>query len=88
MSDTVIEAIQPFRTRCQHGRFRVDHRMAYVECGICGEKINPMWALHNIAKQESRYSLRLDSLNAQSEKAALKNRCKCQHCGKMTKIAK
>ncbi len=75
---------------CQHGDFLVDETKAEVECGICKEKLNPMWVLNRIAQADSNFRrehARLRAVNQiMKEKMENRTRCKCQHCGKMTRI--
>lgn len=76
--------------RCIHTKFKVDETLEHVECGLCGKQLNPMWVLIQFGNTESRYFHRINMLKDQAEKAKAKakNRCKCEHCGKMTKIQK
>lgn len=71
---------------CQHNKYIVDERLEYVECALCGEKLNPMWVMSQLCLLEARYNMRLKHLGKLCEKAGKKNHCKCEHCGKMTKI--
>lgn len=74
------------RTGCHHGAFEVDDRAAEVTCGLCGEKLNPIWVLHRIATDDR--VLRDSWLTMRAEMALLRERkrCKCEHCGKMTPV--
>jgi len=40
---------------CTHRNFLVDERSAVVECGQCGEKLNPMWVLQQLARDDARF---------------------------------
>lgn len=77
-----------FGRRCQHNKFLVDEQLGTVECGICGEKLNPIWVLRQLCGEETRYFRRLEFLKGEADKAEAKNRCKCEKCGQMTRIAK
>jgi len=74
--------------KCRHNKFLIDPQLGYVECGICGEKLNPMWVLEQLCSEEARYYKHLEALTELAKKAEKKNRCKCEHCKKMTKIQK
>jgi hypothetical protein len=87
MSDLILK-INRFSTRCRHNKYIVDPRLNVVECGICGDQLNPMWVLEQLCNQEQRAYQRLQSLNEQADKAEAKNRCKCEKCGEMTRIQK
>ncbi|KAB5599269.1 hypothetical protein [Vibrio parahaemolyticus] len=81
----VIKQVRQYQG-CQHKSFIVDSRLNIVECGDCGAELNPMWALNEIAARESRYSAHIEQLKALEEKTEARLRCKCQHCGNMTRI--
>ncbi len=71
---------------CRHRHFIVDSRLNVVKCGDCGVELNPMWVLMELTAHESRYLNRIEELELQAEKVKSKLRCKCQHCGNMTRI--
>jgi hypothetical protein len=74
--------------RCQHNRYLIDEKLSYVECALCGEHLNPMWVIGQFCNAEARAMRRLEDLKIKVEKAASKNRCKCEKCGKMTRVIK
>jgi len=86
ISENVIALKRSFK--CAHNKFVVDPELDYVECGICGERLNPIWVICEFANREHRANQRIRALNEIAEKAIQKNRCKCEHCGKMTRIQK
>lgn len=86
MSEKVVVRRHDFS--CSHNKYVIDERLNIVECGICGKELNPMWVLKQIADGESRFSRTLDSLKEKIEKTKNKLRCKCQHCGKITRISR
>ena len=71
---------------CQHNKYLVSPEISYVECALCGEKLNPVWVISQLAQRENRANMRLAYLESLCEKADKKNSCKCEHCGKMTAI--
>lgn len=85
MSETVIE-LKRFNDKCRHNKYIVDPQLATVECAICGEKLNPIWVLTELSHKEARARNVVDDLKEQAEKTKNKLRCKCQHCGEMTRI--
>jgi len=86
--DKVIHARSAFERKCKHTKFIVDESLNEVECGICGEKLNPIWVISQMANKEHRALIRLDEINKIADKALAKTKCKCQHCHKMTDIVK
>ncbi|MCP4364465.1 MAG: hypothetical protein GY800_04130 [Planctomycetes bacterium] len=73
---------------CQHNKFIVDRELDRVKCGLCGEYLSPIWVLEQMCSREERANMRIVQLNKIAEKAQAKNRCKCESCGKMTRIQK
>lgn len=84
MTDYGIKNV--FSHRCRHTNFIVDQKLGYVECGKCGEKLNPMWVLEQFCYDESYVRNNLDSLRASVKAMEKRVRTKCQHCGKMTRV--
>ena len=71
---------------CKHGQFLVDPEKAEVECGYCGEKLNPMYVLEKLCSEESRFTRERKRYIAILREFKKKSRCKCKHCGKFTDI--
>lgn len=79
-------------TDCSHfvrpQSFLVDRDRVEVECGKCGQLLNPMAVLswmaveetgwHRVGKQYQNEMRRLDE----------RSRTKCEHCDKMTRISR
>ena len=68
--------------KCTHPEILVDQSLSHVECGKCGEKLNPIWVLGRYATEGNRYSMRWEAIKKVIEKAEKKNKCKCQHCAR------
>ena len=85
MSDNVL-LVAKWTEQCRHNKFIVDETLNEVQCGICGSYLNPMWVLKHLCGHEHRAANHLKELEQQVEKTKDKLRCKCQHCGKMTRI--
>ncbi len=75
-----------FRHRCTHSKFILYESLNTIECGICGEKLNPIWVLSQYCNRESRFNMEIERLKKVADKADKKNRCKCEKCGEMTII--
>lgn len=86
MTEKVLEMANTFAARCQHNKFMVDKRNAFVECGLCGEKLNPIWVLEQLCNKEARVIRHAEELERVAVKAAAKNKCKCEKCGEFTRI--
>lgn len=84
---SLSEARDKFRPgKCQHLHMTVDEDLNTVECADCHEKLNPIAMLRRIAREESRWQRNAEALKDLHRKLDAKVRCKCQHCGQMTRI--
>lgn len=90
-------AVRPFevmrREACMHSplmgcSYIVDPKLAEVECGKCGEKLNPMWVLAEIASHDRRLHESQARYQDEQRRLAERSRTKCQHCHQMTRISR
>lgn len=72
--------------KCQHRHMTVDEDLATVLCDDCGEKLNPVAVLLRFAEEESRWAQQGQKLRELHRQLDARIRCKCQHCGEMTRI--
>lgn len=72
--------------KCQHKHMTIDEDLATVECDDCGEKLNPVAVLLRFANEESRWQRNGEELRKLHADLDARIRCKCQHCGQMTRI--
>jgi ribosomal protein S27E len=79
--------------KCRHHQIIVDKELATVKCKQCEAELNPIAMLARMAKEQSTWLWRNQEYreNFQKMKEAdlileKKHRCKCEHCGQMTKI--
>lgn len=73
--------------KCFHRRFLIDDKLQQVECGDCGEKLNPMFALEQLCRNEDRYHELHARYHDELRRLAERSRTKCEHCGQMTRIS-
>ena len=75
-------------TRCLHfgQTYKVDERLAEVTCGGCGEKLNPMWVLEQLCREESRWHELHARYQDELKTLRARRRTKCEHCRQMTRI--
>ncbi len=71
---------------CQHINVLIDEDLEFIECSKCGERLNPVKYLANLAKEEDTLSFRVNLLKEHIKTLEGRLRTKCRHCGKMTKI--
>jgi Zn finger protein HypA/HybF involved in hydrogenase expression len=79
---------EPQYADCKHARLSIDQSTDTVWCKDCGQKLSPMWVLNRIADKHNRFYWNYSEVFEKSKKAQQMNRCKCQHCGQMTRIVK
>ncbi len=73
---------------CTHRNFLVDERSAVVECGQCGEKLNPMWVLQQLARDDARFHQAARQYQDEMRRLSERSSTKCRHCGRMTSISR
>lgn len=66
----------------------VDEKLAEVECGRCGAKLNPMWVLSQLAIHDRRYEEGQKRYQEEMKRLSERERTKCESCGKMTRISR
>ena len=57
-----------------------------VTCGGCGTQLDPVWVIVQMAQHESRWRDAMRFYQKAKDEHEQRKRCKCNHCGKMTKI--
>lgn len=78
----------PRRGACQHllVTYIVDGASDTVECGQCHERLNPMWVLTQLATLDRRMVASQARYQDEMKRLSERQRTKCGHCGKMTRI--
>ncbi len=74
--------------KCYHRRFTVDDKLQEIECRDCGQKLNPMFALIQLVRQETRYHELHARYEDEMRRLGERSKTKCQHCDQMTRISK
>lgn len=86
---TLVRPFEVLRgTKCSHlyVTYLIDESSAEVECGQCGEKLNPMWVLRRLANEDRRFAEAHETYQDEMRRLNERSRAKCEHCGKMTRI--
>ena len=78
--------VNNFSSRCMHNKYILDESLKKVTCGICSKELSPVWVLMQYRNHENRLRMSINALEKVKDRADKKNKCKCEHCGKMTKI--
>lgn len=79
-------ALAPTGGGCRHRRATVDERLAELTCSDCGEKLNPITFLANMARQESRWEWEHKRIADARRQLDERRRCRCTKCGEWTEI--
>ena len=83
-----VQLVSQFPTCNHYGSYIVDEAEAEVTCGRCGEKLNPMWVLQQLANKEHQWHRVREQYQEEMKRLDERSRTKCQHCGKMTSISR
>lgn len=75
------------RSKCWHGPYEIDEAAAEVTCKACGEKLNPVWVLKQLAHKESRYHETAARYQDEMRRLTERSRTKCEHCRRLTRIS-
>lgn len=81
----IVTLVQTF-SGCQHKRAIVDEKLAELTCADCGERLNPIRFLADIAKQERLYEYAQTSIAAARKALEERSKCRCTKCGEWTEI--
>jgi hypothetical protein len=79
----------PLGSRCIHfnTQFEVDRDAAKCRCLGCGLEVSPMFVLEALMRKESRWMQTRAAYQDEMRRLAERERTKCQHCGKITRIS-
>jgi hypothetical protein len=72
--------------KCLHKHVIVSEEESEVTCEDCGTKLNPIYVLGRMAREESRWEREGRRIIEARKMLSERSRCKCQHCGKITHI--
>jgi hypothetical protein len=84
----MLQAV-PMFGRCSHfnTQFEVDVDAAKCLCLGCGAEVSPMFVLEALMRQESRWMQTRAAYQDEMKRLSERERTKCQHCGKITRIS-
>ena len=76
--------------RCNHHRIAINERLAFIKCRDCGETLDPLRYLidqgediNRLIRKRNEIARDINDIDAQLKESS---KCRCQHCGKMTRI--
>ena len=97
--DPMLKVVHSYANACNH-RHRWDgeklKHVSYliregeteVECGACGTKLDPMFVLRLLANEETKWHKNARNYQDAMKRLSDRERTKCDHCGKMTRISR
>lgn len=87
--DGRLMLVQPPMSGCCHFNtsFEVDDDAGKCKCLGCGEEVSPMFVLKQLMHLESRWMRTRDAYQEEMKRLKERERTKCQHCGKITRIS-
>lgn len=59
-----------------------------VECSGCGTKLDPMFVLRILASEETKWHHNRENYQDAMKRLSERERTKCDHCGKLTRISR
>jgi predicted RNA-binding Zn-ribbon protein involved in translation (DUF1610 family)/DNA-directed RNA polymerase subunit RPC12/RpoP len=80
----VIEA--KFGSCGHYGTLYFNEKEEFLTCKACGEKITMREGMARMLASEHRFQRNWARDKLITEELAKKTRCKCEHCGRMTRI--
>lgn len=87
-TDKTFEIVHRYNKECSHLRYEVDEALSEVTCRDCGAKLTPMFVLLQLAKLENSWISDYKRTVKAVEQLSKRQRTKCDHCGKMTRISR
>lgn len=72
--------------RCPHYRLTVDQALTELNCQDCGVNVNPIVWIADLAELFQALSYERKKLIEARARYEGKKRCRCEHCGKLTKV--
>jgi hypothetical protein len=80
----------PGERGCDHknAAFMVGEGDADVICSKCKGRVDPIWALKQLALYDRRYADNRERYLEEQKRLAERSKTKCENCGKMTRISR
>lgn len=74
--------------RTRHAQYLLRDGETEVECGFCGTRLDPMFVLQKLAREESQWSRHRQQYLDELKRLNERKRTKCEHCNRMTTISR
>lgn len=75
-----------FEGKCLHQRVVVDTSLTKLECSDCGKEVNAVEWVANTTELYAALKYERQRYDTAKTLFDVKSRCKCEHCGKITRI--
>ena len=87
--DGSLMLVPPPAAKCVHFNtsFEIDEHAGKCKCLGCGEEVSPLFVLKRLMQLESRWMRTRQSYQEEMQRLKERERTKCQHCGRMTRIS-
>lgn len=82
------DPVAPGRSRMVNASYLIREGETEVECSLCGTKLDPMFVLRILAHEESKWMETRKHYQEEMRRLRERERTKCNHCGKMTRISR
>lgn len=80
--------LRGMQQKCSHNRVSLNALLTTIECKTCKAHLNPVAWLIDHSEYWTYVKRLVAEYNEARERHAMVSRCKCQHCGKMTRVPK
>lgn len=87
-TDAKMFTVVPSYDGCLEHAYVIDQRAGTIECSQCKKSFDPMWALADLARKESRWMETHDRYKEEMKRLAEREKTTCQHCKQMTRISR
>lgn len=74
--------------KIRHVRYLLRDGETEVECSQCGTKLDPMFVLKILAREENSWNETRKRYNEEMKRLGERSRTKCQYCERMTRISR
>jgi len=86
-SEPVLQVVSSTFNACKHTQFTIDRQLAHVKCRQCGETLDPMFVLLQLASDETMYHQFHKRYEEELSRLRKRQKTKCQHCKRITRIS-
>lgn len=86
--EKMFTVIQNDYSGCLEHSYLIDQKAGTITCQKCKKAFDPMWALIDLARKESRWMDQYKRHEEEMKRLDERSKTTCQHCKKLTKISR